>query len=344
MSEAVLSVNSAGPHVSIQDAGRFGFLRYGVPASGPMDRASFAAANIALGNQVNQPAVEISMGGLVLDCLTGSVTFAVAGGGFMLDLAGRRMGSWTIATLTEGQRLAIRPGHWGSWTYLAFAGELTAEKWLGSSSTHAMSGLGGGRLTAGTQLNVMEAAVRPEREGSIPCPVTARPRSELYVVLGPQDRFFSQKTIETFLASPYRLTDAYDRMGVRLQGAALKPDGLLNMPSEAIVRGSVQVAGDGVATVLLADHQTTGGYPKIATVLDADLDAFAQLRPRDLVAFRQVTPAEAIALTRMRAATAVRYLEAINKPHGTLEQRLMSENLIGGVVDAHGSHDHATSE
>jgi allophanate hydrolase len=138
----------------------------------------------------------------------------------------------------------------------------------------------------------------------------------LHVVPGPQDRFFAPETMTAFLAGPYRLTDAYDRMGVRLQGPALPPHAPLDMPSEPIVRGSVQVAGDGVPTVLLADHQTTGGYPKIATVIDTDLDAFVQLRPRDMVAFQAVTPERAVELARMRAASAARYLAAIAAPGG----------------------------
>lgn len=314
MSEAVLSVGFAGPHVSIQDAGRPGFMRFGVPASGPMDRASFAAANVALGNPPGQPVIEISMGGLVLECLSGTVTFAVAGGGFVVEHGGRRAGSWSVATLRAGERLAIRPGHWGNWTYLAFAGRLDARGWLGSLSTHVISGLGGGRLVAGQTLTVAGAELRAEREGAIVCPVTARPRQEVRVVLGPQDRFFARETVAAFLAGPYRLTDAYDRMGVRLQGPALPPGASLDMPSEPIVRGSVQVAGDGVATVLLADHQTTGGYPKIATVIDTDLDAFVQLRPRDMMVFRAIAPEEAVEQARLRAASAARYLAAVAAP------------------------------
>lgn len=344
MSEAVLAIGFAGSHVSIQDAGRPGFMRFGVPASGPMDRASFAAANVALGNPAGRPAIEISMGGLVLECASGAVTFAVAGGGFVVEHGGRRAGSWSVATLRAGERLAIRPGHWGSWTYLAFAGRLDAQGWLGSLSTHALSGFGGGRLVAGQRLAVADAELREEREGAIPCPVTARPRQELHVVLGPQDRFFSRETVAAFLAGPYRLTDAYDRMGVRLQGPALPPRAPLDMPSEPIVRGSVQVAGDGVATVLLADHQTTGGYPKIATVIDTDLDAFVQLRPRDMMAFRAVTPEQAVEQARMRAASAARYLAAIARPRGTFAQRLMGETPIGGVVDVARPQDEIVSE
>lgn len=301
MSDAVLSIAFAGPHVSVQDGGRLGLMRYGVPASGPMDRASFAAANLALGNPADAPGIEISLGGLVLECLSGMVGFAVAGGGFVVDHDGERRGSWSVATLRPGERLAIRPGFWGSWCYLALAGALQVPRWLGSASTHALSGLGGGRLATGQRLVVADAARREAREGAIPCPVGARPRSELRVTMGPQERFFAPEALAAFRAGPWRMTDAWDRMGVRLAGPLIAPEAALDMPSAPVMRGSVQVAGDGVATVLLADHQTTGGYPRIATVLDCDLDAFVQLRPRDRVIFRPVTPETAIAIARTAA-------------------------------------------
>lgn len=314
MSGAVLSVGFAGPHVSVQDAGRPGLMRFGVPASGPMDRRAFAAANIALGNPADAPAIEVSLGGLVLRCLSGRVSFAVAGGGFILDHAGVRRGSWTVATLDAGQSLALRPGHWGSWCYLAFAGQLQGGRWLGSAATHLLSGLGGGRLAAGQTLTVTAAEHRPDREGPIPCPVSARPRALARVTIGPQERFFAPGTLASFLAGPWRMTDAWDRMGVRLAGPPIPPAAVLDMPSEAILRGSVQVAGDGVPSILLADHQTTGGYPKIATVLDCDLDALVQLRPRDRIAFLPVTAATALTLARSMAEADRRYRQAILRP------------------------------
>lgn len=334
MTDAILSVTFTGPHVSIQDAGRPGLMRYGLPCSGPMDRLSFAAANVALGNAADAPGVEISMGGLMLECLSGMVSFGVAGGGFIVDHAGQKRGSWTIATLMEGEKLAIRPGQWGSWCYLTFAGALDVPRWLGSASTHAMSGFGGGRLTQGHRLTIRGATRREEREGDIPCPVFARPKGELRVTLGPQQRFFSAEAVAEFRSGPWRMTDAWDRMGVRLAGPPAAPEARLDMPSEPIVRGSVQVAGDGVATVLLADHQTTGGYPKIATVLDCDLNAFVQLRPRDPVIFRPVSPEDALGIARTAAMSVSSYLETVAKVRGSLAQRLMSENLIGGVVNA----------
>lgn len=309
MSGAELLVRFAGPHASVQDGGRPGMMRYGVPGSGPLDRLAFAAANLALGNPPGAPGIEVSLGGLVLECLSGSLGLAVAGGGFITDHAGRRGGSWQVATLHAGERLAIRPGHWGSWCYLAFAGSLECEGWLGSASTHALSGLGGGRITTGQHLRIRDAQPRPRR--AIPCPVIARPRSVLRVTMGPQQRFFTPRTVADFLAGPWRMTDAWDRMGVRLAGPAIAPQAALDIPSEPILRGSVQVAGDGVATVLLADHQTTGGYPKIATVLDCDLDAFVQLRPRAGLTFQPVGPRQAVRIARSASVAARTYLKAL---------------------------------
>lgn len=316
MSTARFTVAQVGPLVSIQDGGRPGLMRFGVPASGPMDRPSFAIANVALGNEAAAPAIEVSMGGLALECIEGAVTFALAGGGFRLAVDDVSSGSWQIATIRAGSKLVIRPGPWGSWTYLAFAGRLAAGQWLGSASTHGPSGLGGGRLAAGQELVVEEAGIRGNREGAIACPVTARPRNTMRVVLGPQDRFFSGETIDRLLSEPFVLSDSYDRMGVRLRGPSLPPAATLDMPSEAIVRGSIQVAGDGVATVLLADHQTTGGYPKIATIVSDDLDGFVQLRSRSPVAFAAITPEAAIQSARTRRRAHERFMASLREKIG----------------------------
>jgi allophanate hydrolase len=308
MSAAVFHVEAAGPHLSIQDAGRPGYLRFGAPASGPMDRLAYAAANAALGNAPGMPAIEVSAGGLALACEAGSVSFAVAGGGFIVKHGGRAAGSWLTATIRAGERLVIRAGPWGSWTYLAFAGAMRAPRWLGSAATHALSGLGGGRVAAGQQIVIDEPARHAAREGVFACPVSARPRTLLHVVMGPQDRFFTPESIGVLLSSTYRLSDAYDRMGVRLRGPAITPRAPLDMPSEALARGAVQVSGDGMPTILLADHQTTGGYPKIATVVDADLDGLAQRRPHDSIAFTAITAEHALTRHRRLAAGARTYL------------------------------------
>jgi biotin-dependent carboxylase-like uncharacterized protein len=332
MATASFVVSSVGPLVSIQDQGRPGLMRYGVPASGPMDRGAFDIANAALGNRPFATAIEISMGGLALECIEGAVTVAIAGGGFLVSVDQTTHGSWIVATVRAGSRMTVRPGPWGSWTYLAFAGKLEAKSWLGSCSNHAASNLGGGRLIAGQRLEVEDAEIREEREGEIPCPVSSRPRTEIKVVLGPQERFFKKEAIDLLLSRPFALTDAYDRMGVRLAGPSLRLNAALDMPSEAISRGSIQVSGDGVATVLLSDHQTTGGYPKIATVVSSQLDGLAQQRSRSQIMFASIAPAAAIENERTRHYFQQAFLANLRAKPMTIAQRLMAANLIDGVV------------
>ena len=308
---AVLVVEQAGPLTTVQDRGRFGFLRYGVAESGPMDRHAFAIAQASLGNPPGAAAIETTIGGVALRCVEGAVTVASVGGGFHALLDGAAVGAWAVFPVREGSLLTVKPGFWGSWTYLAFAGHIVAPSWLGSRATHVLSGFGGGRLEAGQRIEVRGAERRPERERDLPLPVTARPRREVRVVLGPQERFFAPEAVEALLTQPFALTGEYDRMGVRLQGPRLAVAGALDMPSEALPRGAVQVPGHGDPIVLLADHQTTGGYPKIAVLASADQDGFAQLRSRDLVAFEAVSAEQAIAAAVWRRGVVLRYLEAL---------------------------------
>jgi biotin-dependent carboxylase-like uncharacterized protein len=318
--------------VAYQDAGRFGMMRFGVPASGPMDRLAHAAAHAALGQPQDGTAIEISMGGLELACESGEVTFCIAGGGFQVRHAGVVSAPWCVRTLRAGDVLSVRPGPWGSWAYLAFCGDLLCERWAGSASTHSTSGLGGGRLTGGAAVVVRNASVCEARQGDLLIPDFARPRQRARVVPGPQTAQFVQAATEALFNEAFTVTAAFDRMGMRLAGLALPLKDALSIPSEPIIRGSMQVGGDGVMSVLLADHQTTGGYPKIATIVSADIDAVSQLRPQDSLRFQSISAEEGIQLTRAHERAKRHYLERVSLPGGSLDERLMRENLISGVV------------
>ena len=176
-----------------------------------------------------------------------------------------------------------------------------------------------------------DATIRGDRLGGIPTPGlnTAVP---FRVVTGPQDQHFSQSSITRCVNEPFVVTDAYDRMGMRLSGPLLELAGALSIPSEPIVRGSIQVSGDGIATVLLADHQTTGGYPKIATVISCDIDRLVQFRAGQSLRFAALSSQQAITQSRAYAADKAHYLEQIAVARGSLEQRLMRENLIHGCI------------
>lgn len=310
VSVARLEVLHAGPHITVQDGGRSGLKRYGVPASGPMDRKSFAIANAVLGNPVDHAAIEVSVAGLSLRCTEGAITVAVAGGGFVLQAGTRRLGSWSVLTLRAGDTLNIQAGVWGIWCYLALAGDLQVPAWLGSQSTHASSGLGGGAVRTGQTLMVQRPRVNAVPEGDMACPVWARPARTVQCVLGPQDRFLRRRR---WPSSPKRATNS--PTPTTAWGAAARTGtaagGCTVHPSEPIVRGSVQVSGDGAPTVLLADHQTTGGYPKIATLLADEVDRLVQCRPPDAVRFVPVTPEQAIAQRRFWAQQQQTYLQRL---------------------------------
>lgn len=332
MADAHLKIVHAGPLVTIQDAGRPGNLRFGVPRSGPMDRPAFAVANAMLGNPEGATGIEVSLGGLTLECKDGSVTVAVAGGAFRVLIDGKPLRTWGVVTLRAGSKLAITPGPVGSWTYLAFAGRLRSKRWLGSAATHSTSSFGGGAIKPGDTLVVEEAQERSDRERELTPPAWLEPKRDIAIVLGPQDRYFSASTIEALLTAPFTLTDAFDRMGVRLAGPSLTPSVSLDIPSESLSRGSIQVAGDGVASVLLADHQSTGGFPKIATLVSSEVDRIAQLRSKDTVRFHAVTPAQAVALVRADAHRTADLVAEAAKPPASLLSRLLTSNLIDGVV------------
>lgn len=332
MAEARLNITFAGPLVSLQDAGRVGGLRYGVAPSGPMDRLAFAAAHAALDNIADTTAIEVSLGGLAMTCTGLPVSVAITGGSFSVDHNGQKSTSWQVITLQSGDRLTLRAGTSGSWAYVAFAGDIVATSWMGSTARHSKSGLGSAPLLSGDTLVVTSPQVRDSRTGVLPMPATPLD-APMHVVMGPQDRYFEHSSLTEFLSSPYHVAAAYDRMGMRLDGPALKPDGALSIPSEPIIRGCVQVSGDGVPTVLLADHQSTGGYPKIATVVSCDTDVLSQYRGGEVIRFDSVTPSEAVLIARETGQTRRRYLDGLNVARGTLEQRLMRENLIHGHME-----------
>ena len=330
MSDVEFSISFAGPLVTFQDIGRPGNMRYGVSASGPMDIVSFEAANAVLGNETKQTAIEISLGGLILQCHEGSITLAITGGDFLIEYQGQKISSWTVLTIQKGERLSIRAGKSGSWAYLAFSGKLNVKDWLKSNSTHSTSGFGGGVLKTGQKFTLTDASNQANRIGPILKP-SFNTNDLIHAVLGPQDQYFINTAIEIFSDSIFKVSDNYDRMGMQLTGPKLELKSALSIPSEPVVKGSIQVSGDGIPTILLADHQTTGGYPKIATVISSDINRLVQLRSNQNVEFMLINSNEALQKTRKFLDMKEKYLQKISISRGTLEQRLMSENLIGGV-------------
>jgi allophanate hydrolase len=297
-----------------------------------MDRIAHTLGHYALAQQPC-PSIEISMGGLSLTCIEGAVTACVTGGSFTVVLDGKTLPPWSVFELTQGSKLQIRVGEWGSWCYLSFAGDLDVPQWLASASTHLGSTLCGAPLRMGDQLSIMDTRINAGATGEVLDPTPLKPTKEIRVVMGPQDRYFTPESITDFTRQDFTLTAEYNRQGVRLSGPTLDIHQSLNMPSEPIARGSLQVPGHGDPICLLADHQTTGGYPKIATVIGADQDKLAQMRTGGTVRFVSVDVETATQAAHNANSQTTNLCQQIDDRRLSLEQKLWNSNLVSGAID-----------
>jgi KipI family sensor histidine kinase inhibitor len=279
----VVLVREPGLLTTVQDAGRRGRRRLGVSGSGPLDAPAHAAANRAAGNSEEAAALECTVAGPVLEFLA-PVRFAVTGADLGARLERADLGPWPVPL---GRRVLARPGNLlrftgrrsGCRAYVALAGGIDVPFVLGSRATDLQSGFGGldGRaLRAGDGLGVVgwsgEAPVE-QAAGTHATTVTLR------VVPGPQADHFDAATLGRFLSEGFRVGTTSDRVGCRLEGEPLRHLGPAEILSDGMLPGSIQVPPDGQPIVMLHDGPTTGGYPKIATVVTADLPLLAQLVP-----------------------------------------------------------------
>jgi biotin-dependent carboxylase-like uncharacterized protein len=240
------------------------------------------------------------------------------------------------ALLAEGQSLQVGHARTGTFAYLAVAGGFAVAPQLGSLSLHLrsrMGGLNGAPLAAGDIL-----PCRPEAQAGDLVHLAAGIPDEagpIRVMLGPQDDYFTPEAIRTFLESEFTITPQADRMGFQLGGPRLEHAKGFNIVSDGIVDGHIQVPGSGQPIILMRDRQTTGGYPKIATVISADLPRLAQMRPGSALRFRAVERAEAVAAARRLKEWIASLPRALQPVRVDLtSEHLLSRNLIGGAVDA----------
>jgi biotin-dependent carboxylase-like uncharacterized protein len=333
-----LVIRYAGPGVTLQDAGRRGLLRFGVTPAGPMDAAAFAAANLAAGAQPSAAAIEISLGGIDIEAEGETIGLAVTGGEFDIRLDDQRLPPSCVLPLAPGERLSIRPGPSGAWCYVAPGGRLDLPPVLGSLSTHTRSHLGGvdGRaLRTGDVLPVTDAQAPPDVAHELIAPWLTRGHSRLRLLLGPQDDFFAKDAIEALLNARWRLSARSDRMAYRLEGPRLAHAKGHDIVSDGVAFGAIQVPGDGAPLALMADRQPTGGYPKIAHVIGADLGALAQARPGDDISFVAVSWEEAVAARRSLFDAIAKGVKLRPLSRGEFSSEfLLSQNLVGGVSDA----------
>lgn len=340
---AWLEVLNAGAYASIQDRGRRGWRRAGVPWSGALDERLLRIANVLVGNEEYAPALECFDGGQCLRAHGGTVQLAVAGAA-LIDIDGeegrRGVASWRSILLAEGETLRVRSIEQSRLAVVAVAGLACATQ-LGSASTYARAALGGvdgEALSAGQRLPVQAGA---SCQRFLPVPPAPPADTFIRALAGPQDDHFSAAALRTFWSSEFRVDDAADRMGMRLLGPQLEHGRGGEIVSDATVPGAIQVPGNGQPIVLFADAQTAGGYPKIATVVSADLGRLAALRPGTSLRFVELN-ADAAARSAREYDSATRALLATVRTMPAFEvdlAALYAANLVDGVFDARGNEE-----
>lgn len=297
MTGRTLTVLRPGLLTTVQDLGRWGHQMIGVPVAGAMDTRALRQANALVGNAAGAAALEITLLGPTLRA-DAPLVVAVAGAALEVRLDGRPAPHGRPIHVPAGAVLAVggRPAGAGARAYLAVAGGLDTPPILGSRSTHLVSRMGGvdGRaLAAGDVLPIGLAGPVP-RGGVAPVEPATGPRGRgLRVLLGPQDDWFDAGAIELLLSATFTVSLRSDRMGFRLEGPALAVARHGDLVSEPVAFGAIQVPPGGEPILLMADRQTAGGYPKIASVVSADLPVAGQLAPGDVVRFTACTRVEA---------------------------------------------------
>lgn len=351
-----LMLLSPGPLASIQDLGRFGYRRFGVPQSGVLHPDLARIANTLAENSENTAVIEFFLTGPSFRLEKGAVRLAFAGD-FTVELtrgrAKRTLRSWRTLTLEAGDTLQLGPVLSGKVGYVAVAGGFDLPSVMGSCSTYLRGGFGGvdgDRLLPNTILPIAQENLGDGPERLLP----RSPKPEnlglttasddgqstaIRVILGPQEDYFTDAARNDFLTSTYTVSRESDRMGSRLEGPVLvhNPDKKPEIISDGIVPGAIQVPGNGAPIALLADGPTVGGYPKIATVISADLAKLSVMPPDCRIRFETVTPEEAETLLREQRAELDKLLATIvslKLENGVNMKAMYKACLVSGVVDA----------
>ena len=309
----ILEVLRSGPLSTVQDLGRPGYSRFGVPPAGAMDPSALEIGNILVGNSRATAGLEMTMVGIKVRFLYQTI-IAITGGAGNFTLNGQTISCWGCLLVEPGDVLDIGLITKGCRTYLTIAGGITVSDVLGSKSTYLPAHFGGwqGRplkqgdllpgqpLPEGRTFRARNLAFDKIPDYSKPCTVR--------VIPGPNQELFSGEMLETFYTNSYEVTTQSNRMGYRLQGPPLKSKQPGNLLSTAVVKGAIQVPPDGQPIILAADHQTTGGYPILGVIARVDFPKVAQLGVGKKLSFQGISLEDAQSLLREQE----RFLHALD--------------------------------
>jgi len=297
-----IEVRAPGLLTTVQDLGREGFGPLGVSASGAADAVALRIGNRLVGNDEGAGALEMTLLGGTFYFPDGGV-IALAGSDFCAKLDDAPLAVFTSAAVKPGQTLTVGTTKSGARCNLCVEGGIEVPRVMGSASTHLLSGLGGVEGRALRKGDVLQVAAPKQafrtfrrRAANGRALEKLKPRKILRVTDGPQSDWFGEKAQRVFYGNAFRVTEESNRMGIRLDGAALTGTETGEMISEGVSLGAVQITAGGLPIILFVEQQTTGGYPKIANVIAADMHSVGQLRPRDEIRFERVEMQTAVAL------------------------------------------------
>jgi antagonist of KipI len=295
MNEAAIRVVRPGLQTTVQDLGRWGHQAYGVPVAGPMDTFSHRLANLLVGNRADAATLEVTLIGPELE-FSDDAVIAICGADFDVTVAGRTVGLGVSTSVPRDARVQFGRRRAGARAYLAVAGGLQTPPVLGSRATHLVSSMGGiqGRaLVAGDTIPFVTAAGRDVTRRASGMTLPTGGRARLRLLAGPQADWFEQSALITLTTVSFRISPRSNRMGFRLEGPPLTRRRAGEPISEPLAFGALQVPSAGEPILLMADRQTAGGYPKVASVISADLPLAAQLAPGEFIEFVMCSRQEA---------------------------------------------------
>ncbi len=340
---SALKTCAPGVHTSVQDFGRTGYRHLGVPTSGALCRSDLRLVNRLVGNCANTAGLEIIFQGPAFEVLADSMRIALSGTGGTIQVSGMpatTFPAWQSVRLVRGQKFKITIAPDLACCYLAIEGGFDLAPVMGSLSTYTRAAFGGYRgriLAAGDEIPLGLNSVDDSGEqtfATLPDPAKDAP---VRITWGQQVEYFTTAGRAAFISREYTILPASDRMGYRLSGATLEHKYSFNIVSDATCVGTIQVPGDGAPIILLADCQTTGGYPKIATVISSDIEVLARRPPGSKVRFSAVSVSDAETIARDHEAaigTIENSLISLSHSSGLDVDALYEANLISGMFDA----------
>ncbi|MEG6584733.1 biotin-dependent carboxyltransferase family protein [Dendrosporobacter sp. 1207_IL3150] len=305
-----------GVFTTIQDEGRWGYQAYGMPIAGAMDRYAYRVSNMLVGNSSNAAVMEMTAVGGVFKFDSDNIA-AICGADMQATLNGKPIHNWSSFLVPKNSELKFGQAQAGYRCYFSIRGGIDVPKVLGSRATCSRAVVGGHEGRALRQGDVLRIGrdifyeVHPHIMDSQYVPLYAD-QIELRVILGPQENMFSDKAINILFTSSYKITEKSDRLGYSLKGPKVFPIGKADIVSDAMCKGAIQIAANGLPFIMGADHQTTGGFAKIGWVIWGDLPKLGQARPGDVVRFKPVTEDAAVEVLRNEQHCYAKIVEMCN--------------------------------